>query len=370
MHGLVKRDKTKQKKHEINVDDIASKAKRDVEEAVDVETLREIEERTGKWKRIVAEVTGKRDDINKLADPMVKAAVKGGRMLTKMLKSGERKGEGRPKLSHSAIVFPGLKQLGFSLSRASRWQLAGLVNDRTIEDIHRSCLATDDALWSLSPLVTEGKLIAIQNRRDDYDRRASKGQKVSDLRDLIKAGKKFNVIYADPPWDVVTYSEKGQQKSAQRHYRTMTMAQMKKLPVEKLADEDCVLLMWVVSPMLPEALDLIKAWGFTYKTLGFNWVKLARKGIRPFVGLGFWTRAGSELCFLATRGNPKRVANDVMQVVSAPVGAHSAKPDEVHVRIQRLLLGDYLELFARRARSGWWTWGNELTRPDIQEAAE
>jgi N6-adenosine-specific RNA methylase IME4 len=219
-------------------------------------------------------------------------------------------------------------------------------------------------------VLTTLKLDDIRHQRKSYDARADRGGKVSDLVSLAQAGQRFSVIYADPPWDVKTYSEKGQQKSAQKYYRTMTHDKIAALPIQTLAAKNCVLLMWVVSPMLPESLEVIKAWGFAYKTIGFNWVKQSSGG-KGFTGLGFWTRAGSEICLLATRGQPKRMATDVMQVITAPVGKHSVKPEETRKRIERLVLGPYLELFARRAVVGWWTWGNEVAPPvPVQEAAE
>ncbi len=142
------------------------------------------------------------------------------------------------------------------------------------------------------------------------------------------------------------------------------------MPIDALADKDATLLIWTTWPRLLNALDLIKAWGFTYVTDGFIWIKQNRAGEGLFMGLGYWTRANSEPCLLATRGNPQRLAMDVHQVVMAPVGEHSVKPAEVQQRIERLLAGPYLELFARRERPGWTTWGNEVVAAgEIAEAA-
>ena len=118
--------------------------------------------------------------------------------------------------------------------------------------------------------------------------------------------------------------------------------------------------MWCVDPMLPEALEVIKAWGFKYKTVGFTWAKQNKNDLGMFTGLGYWTRANPEMCLLATKGKPKRISKSVKQLIVSQRQEHSRKPDEVYERIEQLLDGPYVELFARRERKGWDSWGNEL----------
>jgi len=206
------------------------------------------------------------------------------------------------------------------------------------------------------------KQVNIVQARADYEARADHGANIGDLVAMAEAGQKFAAIYADPPWEFKVYSGKGKQRSAERYYDTSSVEAIKALPIEKLAAEDCVLCMWAVSPELPGALEVIKAWGFEYKTIGFGWVKQNRGGEGLFTGMGYWTRANLECSLLATRGAPMRLAMDVHQIVTTPIGEHSAKPGEVRSRIQRLLAGPYLELFARQATPGWTSWGNELAR--------
>ena len=136
-----------------------------------------------------------------------------------------------------------------------------------------------------------------------------------------------------------------------------------------LAAKDSVLFIWITWPILIDALDLIKAWGFTYKTCAFSWMKAHAGQIELFdeavavqVGLGYWTRANSDVCLLATRGRPKRLNADVRQGIIAPRREHSRKPDGIHERIERLVAGPYLELFARQQRPGWTVWGNETDK--------
>ena len=126
----------------------------------------------------------------------------------------------------------------------------------------------------------------------------------------------YSVIYADPPW---RYAQKGLQGAAEKHYPTMGIDEICALPVADLAAPDSVLFLWATFPQLPEALRLIKAWGFQYKSVAFVWLKKNRKSENWFYGLGFWTRGNAEVCLLATRGHPKRQAANVHQFIIAPV---------------------------------------------------
>lgn len=133
------------------------------------------------------------------------------------------------------------------------------------------------------------------------------------------------------------------------------------MPVKELAADDCILFMWVTFPTLQEAFSVIEAWGFTYKTVAFAWVKQNRKTSSLFWGMGHWTRANVELCLLATKGTPKRKSASVHQVIISPIEEHSKKPDVVRDRIIELA-GDLprIELFARQTVHGWDAWGNEV----------
>jgi N6-adenosine-specific RNA methylase IME4 len=183
---------------------------------------------------------------------------------------------------------------------------------------------------------------------------------------------KYGVIYADPPWGFQAWDGKDKKVASRGSvtpYDTMSMEAIAALPVQELAAEDCCLFMWVVWPTLPEALDIIKGWGFKYKTCGFSWIKAHANQVEMFqddnetyMGLGYWTRANSEVCLLATRGKPKRKHADVRQAIIEPRREHSRKPSCVYDRIERLVDGPYLELFARTQRKGWESWGNETEK--------
>ena len=173
--------------------------------------------------------------------------------------------------------------------------------------------------------------------------------------------KKYNIIYADPPWTFRVYSPKGNGRSAAIHYPTMNLEAIKDLPVEQLADRDCTLFLWVTFPNLRESFEVIRSWGFTFKTVAFVWIKQNRKSESLFWGMGYWTRANAEICLLATKGSPKRQSAGVHQVIISHVEEHSKKPAEARERIVKLM-GDLprIELFARQQSPGWDVWGNEV----------
>jgi N6-adenosine-specific RNA methylase IME4 len=142
----------------------------------------------------------------------------------------------------------------------------------------------------------------------------------------------------------------------------MSIEDIRALPVAELAAKDCALFMWVTFPTLREAMTVLDAWGFTYKTVAFVWIKENRQTPSLFWGLGYWTRSNAEICVLATKGSPKRLSASVHQVILSRIEQHSKKPDETRDRIVQLM-GDVtrVELFARQAAPGWDVWGNEIT---------
>lgn len=187
----------------------------------------------------------------------------------------------------------------------------------------------------------------------------------------------YKAILADPPWQFNSLwggrpkkvGNNYPSRAIDAHYDTLTIEQICDLPVADLAADDCVLFMWTCWPVLQSSFKVLEAWGFKYKTCAFSWMKadpyrLFADDKTPFAGMGYWTRANTEPCLLATRGKPKRKAADVRQGIIAPRREHSRKPDDIHERIQRLVAGPYLELFGRQSREGWDVWGNEATKFD------
>lgn len=170
--------------------------------------------------------------------------------------------------------------------------------------------------------------------------------------------KPYEICYADPPW---RYDNKGGQGVAEKHYPTMSLSEICALPVADITAKDSALFLWATFPMLPEALRVIAAWGFTYKCVAFVWLKQNKKSPGWFYGLGFWTRGNAEVCLLATRGHPQRQSRSVHQLIVSPIEAHSKKPDAARDKIVALM-GDLprVELFARQQAPGWDAWGNEV----------
>lgn len=197
--------------------------------------------------------------------------------------------------------------------------------------------------------------------------------------------KKYQIIYADPPWD---YEDKKSNDPSMGGitYPTMKLEDIKNLPVKNIADDNSVLFMWATMPLLQEAFEVIKSWGFNYRTCAFVWVKqnpnndykhpelffpTDKGAFNIYSGIGHWTNGNAELCLFGKRGEPKRLNKDVKQIVLAPRSRHSEKPPEVRDRIVRLM-GDLprIELFARQKTKGWTAVGYDIDGKDIRELNE
>lgn len=222
----------------------------------------------------------------------------------------------------------------------------------------------------------------------------------------------YDVIYLDPAW---SYNDRGCNGAAAKIYETMSPAEILALPLRELAASDCAMFIWGTYPKLPEVLDTIAQWGFTFKSIAFQWIKYRgvikaspadlraaaaemlqiadqiERGVMtgredwlrlvPFLGLGRWTRGNTEPCFLAVRGKPQRVHKGVSQLIEdyfdedqyeilrAPLTRHSAKPRVTRDKITELMGTDTskLELFARDRAVGWDSWGDDpkIGTPDV-----
>ena len=178
--------------------------------------------------------------------------------------------------------------------------------------------------------------------------------------DIFNTDKKYNIIYADPPWFYKDKALAGN-RGACCKYAVMNINDIKNLPIKNISADNSILFMWVTMPKLNECFDVIKAWGFEYKTVGFTWIKQNKKSDSLFWGMGSWTRANAEVCLIATKGKPKRESAKVHSVIMSKIREHSRKPDETRDRIVELC-GDLprIELFARQYAEGWDCWGNEV----------
>lgn len=184
----------------------------------------------------------------------------------------------------------------------------------------------------------------------------------------LPAGK-FGLIYADPPWSYRMYSDKGYEKSPDKEYSCMTESELVDMHNDLLFsyEKDCVLFMWAVWPMIDQALRLMNAWGFTYRT-GGAWHKRSKnwtpdcKNPKTNFGTGYIFRSASEPFLLGTIGNPRIKNKSTRNLIEAAVREHSRKPDCTYTMLEKLFEGPYLELFARTQRPGWSAWGNEVNK--------
>lgn len=177
--------------------------------------------------------------------------------------------------------------------------------------------------------------------------------------------KHYGVIYADPPWAFLTYTERDRgtvpHRTEEAPYDSMTRQELLDMQVSEIAAKDCVLHLWTISSHFDQALALGTHWGFTYKSFGFNWVKTQKSDPeKPKMGMGKWFRQETEISLLFTRGKPSRLSAGVRQAILEPAREHSRKPDCCYERIEALSAGPYCELFARTSRPGWDQAGNQV----------
>jgi site-specific DNA-methyltransferase (adenine-specific) len=190
---------------------------------------------------------------------------------------------------------------------------------------------------------------------------------------------KYNIIYTDPAWEYKRKADGVIQGGCIRHYKTMSKEQIEQLPVPDLADKNCALFMWCTFPKLEEQLYLFNHWGFKYKTVAFTWTKtnknseskqmgFFRPKVKPFFGVGYYTKSNAEICLLGIKGKMKPISNKVSSAIISPIREHSRKPDEARERIVELF-GDVprIEMFARQQTLGWDTWGNEVDKFNNQK---
>lgn len=172
--------------------------------------------------------------------------------------------------------------------------------------------------------------------------------------DLPSIAGGYGAVLADPPWSFRSYGGRDLAPTqGAQPYSVMSLDDIKALPVGDVAAKDCLLFMWTVSHLQAEAIDVARAWGFKPVSVAFVWDK-------GRMGMGYWTRQEVEICHLFKRGKPRRISKGVRSVIRAPRREHSRKPDQQYGRIEALVAGPYLEMFARQAQPGWTAWGNEV----------
>lgn len=174
---------------------------------------------------------------------------------------------------------------------------------------------------------------------------------VHSLAELVAEQPAFGCVYADPPW---TFDNTASRAAADKHYQTMTLAEIKQLPVHDLAAQDSHLHLWVPSALLADGLRVVTAWGFEYKTC-FVWIK-------PQLGMGNYWRSAHEVMLLGVRGSAPFRRRDARSWLLARRGQHSTKPDKIRELVESVSPGPYLELFGRRTTPGWTVFGNDVRR--------
>lgn len=192
--------------------------------------------------------------------------------------------------------------------------------------------------------------------------------------DIFNTDKKYNIIYADPPWcsDYHSGGLKNGRGLARQHYQVMETEDIKSLPIANIKTDDSICFMWATFPCIKSALETMEAWGFRYITVAFTWVKTNKKSDTLYWGMGNYTRANAEVCLLGVskgfKAKQQILSRAVHSVIISKVKSHSEKPNEARERITELL-GDVprIELFARQYAEGWDCWGNEAPGDNEQE---
>jgi N6-adenosine-specific RNA methylase IME4 len=306
--------------------------------------------------------------ITQATEIRMRAERRAGELLRDMEKNKGARGGGQKDAPRGRVVrprdtTPTLSDLSVSKTQSSRWQKLAALDADKFED-HVECAGVNAYDRMTRRFVQEAEIAEAQRRHRSI---VEHGCTVDDLVALAASGKRFSVIYADPPWPWDTWSPLSN-RNVTDHYGTSEIDEIKALPVAPLAADNAVLILWCTWPhvVIGTHVEVLRAWGFKPSSVAFVWIKQNADGDGLHTGMGYWTRSNSEVCLLATKGSPLRLATDVHQVVLSPIGEHSAKPEEVRRRIERLLGGPYLEQYGRTPVPGWTVFGNEIPRDQFQ----
>jgi N6-adenosine-specific RNA methylase IME4 len=287
------------------------------------------------------------DLIDKATDIRLRAERRAGEMLAEMRETGQRddgRGNRNPVLKSQAAT-PKLVDLGVTKTESSRWQKIAAMPEPEFEQ--RVAVAKREAVRSVEATTAE-------RTEEKKERRAEREVELA-AKIIALPEKRYGVIYADPEWRFEPWSrETGMDRAADNHYPTSELETIKNRSVHELAADDCVLFMWATSPMLKDAIEVMRAWGFRYVT-SFVWVK-------DKIGTGYWFRNKHETLLVGVKGEVPAPAPGTQadSVISAPVARHSEKPEVFYEIIERYFSTlPKIELNARRRRAGWDAWGLE-----------
>lgn len=288
--------------------------------------------------------------VNNAIEIRFRAERRGGEMLREMKAAGERQPGGRPAKRSADDTVKALRDLRITKEQSSRWQrLSELAEEEYQQRVKEA---------------QQYALHAPLHRTED--KQARRAQHEADLATKIRAlpTKQYGLILADPEWKFVPWSEEtGSDRSAANHYATSALEQIKKRDVPSIAADDCVLALWATVPLLPQALEVMDAWGFTYRS-HCVWLK-------DRIATGYWFRNAHELLLIGVKGHPPAPAPGTQweSAFDAKVGEHSEKPKEAYDMLEAYFPNlPKIELNARTKRDGWEVWGAEA--PADLEAAD
>lgn len=253
--------------------------------------------------------------------------------------------------SHDAREQPKLSEIGINYSQSSRWQKVGRLTEAEFDEYVETTKANGDEITSSGAIKLSDQIHKADDRAAKLSSLAKATERATDELGL----QQYNIILADPPWRFEPRSRKtGMDRAADNHYPTMTIDDIEALDVAQASHEDCALFLWATAPMIHHALGVMTAWGFEYKSQ-MIWIK-------DRVGTGYWFRNLHEILLVGTRGKfpAPEPGQQTTSVLHFPVDAHSRKPSWPQEWIEDVWPDlPKLEMFAREARDGWDSWGNE-----------
>ncbi len=313
-------------------------ARRELELARTVDEVKQIRDKAEAMRLYCKQARLSLEMQNSCAEIKLRAERRAGEMLNE----AELSKGGRPNnLSIDTTGFdpvPTLKSLGVSRDQSSKWQKLTEIPDDDFEDYIETTTSRKKELTSSGALLLARE---IERKRTiaDLERNIQKAPSIPDQT--------YEVIVIDPPWSYnLRHDQAGRRNTTP--CPTMSLDEIKDIPVQDLSAEDSILWLWITNTHLPDALEIVKHWGFQYRTL-LTWVKNR-------IETGPWLRGRTEHCILAVKGHPVINLTNQSTVIHAPVREHSQKPDEFYRLVETLCPGRRVELFARESRDGWHTW--------------
>lgn len=301
----------------------------------------------------------KKREAQEIAEAVQLASVQVGKILNAMPKATAGTGANQYSKKESAEIPPERKfskskqeataEIGFTKNQVSQFQQMA-----KNEDIVRAAIAKardNDDIVNRAFIMGEIKQAKREEKAQrQEERRQENAAKVESLATPLEAQGLFQTIVIDPPWDWGDEGDVSQFGRARPEYQTMPIDEIERMPIAKIADENCHLYLWVTNRSLPKAFRLLDAWGFRYVTC-LTWVK-------PSIGMGNYFRGSTEQILFAVKGSQPLKRHDVGTHFSAPRGGgHSAKPDEFYALVESCSYAPYIDIFGRKERTGWAVWG-------------